>query len=300
MDRYREMQVFDAVARAGSLAAGARLLGLSTATVMRIVAALETRLRCELLLRGPRGVSLSASGEAFAARCRQILQALAEAEGSATGLHAHPSGQLTVSVPLLMADQVFAPIALDYLAAFPEVSLRLQVHEEPPRLLEEGIDVALVIGHQPDSSGFALPVGQVKPVICASPDYLARHGRPVTPEDLKAHQTIAVSAVHASCEWRLRQQEAARSVRLTPRLTCSTVQAAIRAATLGQGLTRCLSHEAHQQLHSGELEALLQAFTGPALPVQLIYREGRRAAARVRTFLDFVVPRLRAHPALRD
>ncbi|CDF83658.1 LysR family transcriptional regulator [Pseudomonas knackmussii B13] len=299
MDRFREMQVFDAVARAGSLAAGARLLALSTATVMRVVAALETRLGCELLLRGPRGVSLSDSGEAFAASCRQILLALAEAESSAAGLHAHPAGQLTVSVPLLMADQVFAPIALDYLAAFPEVRLRLQVHEEPPRLLEDGIDVALVIGHLPDSSGFALPVGQVTPVVCAAPDYLARHGRPTTLDALKAHQCIAVSAVHASSEWRFRQQEAARSVRLAPRLTCSTVQAAIRAATLGQGLARCLSHEAHQELRSGQLEALLQDFAGPALPAQLIYREGRRAAARVRTFLDFVVPRLRAHPALR-
>ncbi|WP_178123585.1 LysR family transcriptional regulator [Pseudomonas sp. JS3066] len=296
MGRYREMEVFDAVARAGSLAAGARLLGLSTATVMRMVTALETRLQTTLLLRGPRGIGLSVTGEAFATSSRQLLQEIAEAESSVTGLHAHPAGQLTISVPLLMTHQVFAPIALDYLAAFPDVRLIAQTHEDVPHLLEDGIDVALVIGHLPDSSDFALPVGMVNPIVCAAPDYLARQGRPQTPDDLKAHLIIATGAMS---EWRFLHQGAPRSVRLAPRLTCSTRNAAIRAATLGLGLTRCMSHEAHQELQEGRLEAVLEDFAAPGLPVGLIYREGRRAAARVRTFLDFAVPRLRAHPALR-
>ncbi|MFR0693206.1 LysR family transcriptional regulator [Enterobacterales bacterium AE_CKDN230030158-1A_HGKHYDSX7] len=299
MSRYREMQVFDAVARCGSLAAGARRLELSTATVMRSIAALEARLHCELLLRGPRGVELSPSGEAFAARCRQILQDIDEAEGSANGLHAHPAGLLNLSLPLLVADQVFAPIALEYLAAFPDVRLVSRHREDLPRLLEDGIDVALVIGVLPDSSGFALPVGTVRPIICGAPGYLARHGTPQTPEDLKGHSIVVAGSQSAVSEWRFRHAGAARSVRLTPRLACSTSNAALRAASLGLGLTRCLSHEAHGELSSGRLQPVLQDYAAPSLPVQLIYREGRRAAARVRTFLDFVVPRLRAHPALR-
>jgi len=293
------MQAFDAVARAGSLAAGARQLELSTATVMRLVAALESRLHCELLLRGPRGVELSASGEAFAASCRQILQGVDEAEGSLSGLQAHPAGQLNLSLPLLMAERILAPIALDYLAAFPDVRLVSRHREDLPRLLEEGLDVALVIGALPDSSGFALPVGTVRPVICASPDYLDCHGTPQAPEDLKGHSIIVSSSQAAVSEWRFRHQGAPRSVRLSPRLACSTAHAAIRAASLGLGLTRCMSHEAHAELSSGRLQMVLQDYAAPGLPVQLIYREGRRAAARVRTFLDFVVPRLRAHPALR-
>ncbi|WP_174824594.1 LysR family transcriptional regulator [Pseudomonas denitrificans (nom. rej.)] len=299
MSRYREMQAFDAVARSGSLAAGARRLELSTATVMRLVAALESRLQCELLLRGPRGVELSASGEAFAASCRQILQGIDEAEGSLDGLQAHPAGQLNLTLPLLMADRLFAPIALDYLAAFPDVRLVSRHREDLPRLLEDGIDVALVIGTLPDSSGFALPVGTVRPVICASPDYLTRHGVPQAPEDLKAHRIIVAGSQGAVSEWRFRHQGAPRSVRFSPKLACSTTHAAIRAASLGLGLTRCMSHEAHAELSSGDLQVVLQDYAAPGLPVQLIYREGRRAAARVRTFLDFVVPRLRAHPALR-
>lgn len=300
MGRYREMEVFDAVARAGSLAAGARLLDLSTATVMRLVSALEVRLQTTLLLRGPRGVSLSAAGEAFAASSRQILQEVADAESSAAGLHAHPAGQLTISVPLLMAHQVFAPIALDYLAAFPEVRMVAHAREDVPHLLEDGIDVALVVGHLADSSDFALPVGTVKPVVCAAPAYLARQGRPQTPDDLKAHLVIASFANGATNEWRFLHEGAPRSVRLAARLTCSTRNGAIRAATLGLGLTRCMSFEVHQELQDGRLETVLDDFAAPGLPVELIYREGRRAAARVRTFLDFVVPRLRAHPALRN
>lgn len=299
MGRFREMEVFDAVARAGSLAAGARLLGLSTATAMRLIAVLEERLQTTLLLRGPRGVSLSDAGEAFATSSRQILLEVTEAERSVAGLHAHPVGQLTLSVPLLMAHQVFAPIALDYLAAFPEVCVVTHAREDIPRLLEDGIDVALVVGHLADSSDFALPVGTVRPVVCAAPDYLARQGRPQTPDDLKAHLVIASSGNGAANEWRFLREGAPRSVRLAPRLTCSTRNGAIRAATLGLGLTRCMSFEAHQELQDGRLETVLDDFAAPGLPVQLIYREGRRAAARVRTFLDFVVPRLRAHPALR-
>ncbi|MBB4864178.1 DNA-binding transcriptional LysR family regulator [Pseudomonas nitritireducens] len=299
MSRYRQMQVFDAVVQGGSLAAGARQLGLSTATVMRSVAALEARLHCQLLRRGPRGIELSTRGEAFAASCRNILRAVDAAQGSAEDLHAHPAGLLQVSLPLSLADLVFAPIALDYLAAFPDVSLLGRTREDLPRLLEDGIDIALVIGTLPDSSGFALPVGTVRPVVCAAPQYLARQGTPQAPEELKMHSIIVAGSLGALSEWRFRQQDAARAVRLAPRLACSTANAAIGAALQGLGLTRCLSHEVHRELSAGQLQVVLDDYAAPGVPVHLIYREGRRASARVRSFLDFVVPRLRAHPALR-
>lgn len=295
MNPYREMQLFLAVAEAGSLAAGARALQLSQATVMRAIAVLETRLDSQLLLRGPRGISLSPAGEGFAESCRSILQRLAEAERSVSGLHARPAGQLTLALPLLMTHQVLTPVALAYLTAFPEVSLATRACEELPRLLEEGIDLALVVGHLPSSSGFAVPIGQVRPLVCAAPAYLQRHGRPSEPQALREHCIIASSSTGHAADWRFADCQ----LKLAPRLLCSTPQAAIRAALAGFGLTRCLSHEAHQELHSGQLEAVLEDFAAAPLPVQLYYREGRRAAARVRSFLDFAVPRLRAHPALR-
>jgi DNA-binding transcriptional LysR family regulator len=295
MSHHREMQVFLAVAQAGSLAAAARALQLSQATVMRTLAGLETRLDSTLLLRGPRGVSLSPAGERFAESCQRILQRVEEAERSVTGLHASPAGQLNLALPLLMMHQVLTPIAVDYLAAFPEVSLATLAREELPRLLEEGIDLAVVVGHLPSSSGFAVPLGQARPLVCASPAYLARWGRPASPHDLPAQRTIASSSTGHAGEWRFADGQ----IKLAPRLTCSTPQAAIRAALAGFGLTRCLSYEAHQELRSGQLVAVLEDFAAAPMPVQLYYREGRRAAARVRSFLDFAVPRLRAHPAFQ-
>ncbi|MGE8498886.1 MAG: LysR family transcriptional regulator [Pseudomonas sp.] len=297
MSRYQEMQVFAAVAQAGSLAAAARLLDLSSATVMRSVAALEARLNTVLLVRSPRGVSLSPTGEAFAASCRQILQGVLEAERSVLGLHSDPVGQLTLSAPLLMTPQVLLPITLGYLDAFPEVQVVTQSHDGIPRLLDEGIDIALVVGPLPNSSGFAIPVGTVRPVVCGAPGYLAQRGRPATPDDLRQHRLVTATSAGYVEAWRFRQGHAVQWIKPQPVLSCTTQQAAIRAAIAGLGLTRCLNHEVHQELQAGQLEAVLCDAAPEGLPVNLIYREGRRATVRVRTFLDFAVPQLRAHPA---
>lgn len=297
MSRYREMQTFDAVVQTRSLAAAARQMNLSTATVMRTIAALEARMNTPLLLRGPRGVSLNPAGVQFALSCRQILGQIEIAERSVAGVHACPSGQLTVSLPRLLDQQLFTPIALAYLEAFPEISLVTRASEGVPKLLEEGIDVALVLGHLPNSSGFAIPVGSVRPIVCGSPGYLAKWGRPETPQDLKAHRTVQTTATGHEAEWRFRCEQSTLSVRPAPVLTCTTQRAAICAAALGLGLIRCLSYEVHHELQNGSLEPVLNSFANEELPAQLLYRDGRRAEARVRTFIDFATPRLRAHPA---
>lgn len=297
MSRYRQMQVFDAVAQAGSLAAAARQLGLSVATVMRTVAALETRLNATLLHRGPRGVSLTPSGEQFALSCQYILEQTEEAERSAAGVHACSGGQLTLALPLLMDHQVVTPIALDYLDAFPDVQLITRASEGEPKLLEDGLDVALVLGQLANSSEFAVALGWVRPIVCAAPSYLARQGRPQAPEDLKHHGAVITSSPGYEASWKFQCGRSTRLVKPHPALTCSTQGAAIHAATLGLGLVRCLSYEAHAELQSGLLEPVLQPFASPGVPAQLIYRHGRRAEARVRSFIDFATPRLRAHPA---
>jgi DNA-binding transcriptional LysR family regulator len=263
MDRYRQMQVFDAVAQAGSLALAARNLNITPVTVSRTVAALEARLNTVLLVRSSRGSLLSPTGEQFASHCQSILQGVEQAQCSVAGLHAHAAGRLTVAVPALLAHPWFMSVALEYLAAFPEVQLVMLARESLPNLLEEGIDVALVVGPLADSSGFAIPLGMARQVLCAAPHCLVAQGR----------------APHK------------------PMVSCTTRQATIAAAVCGLVQVRCLSVEVHQHLQNGQLQAL-PGPPMPALPMHLVYREGRKATARVRTFIDFAVPRLRNHPAL--
>lgn len=298
MDRHGQMQAFLAVSQTLSLAAAARQLGLSAPTVTRAVEALEQRLGLALLQRSTQGVTLTEAGQRFAADCERLLQQVREAEASAAGLHLEPRGRLTVSMPLLLGQQVLTPMLLDYLQRFPDVDVVVRYLERLPNLHEEGLDVAIVAGNLPDSSLVALPVGQVRRVVCASPGYLARHGEPQAPADLARHRIIHALADSRLPEWRFRVDGELRPYPLRPRLACATTQGAIQAACLGGGLTRCLGYQAHEQLANGQLRTVLAPFAPPPVPLHVVYREGRRAAARVRSFVDLAVAGLRNHGAL--
>lgn len=299
MDRHHEMRVFQAVVSDLSLAAAARRLNISAPTVTRAIAALEQRLGTPLLQRSTRGVSLTEAGERFAGDCQRILQEVAEAEASASGLHAEPRGHLHLAMPLLFGQQIMTATLLDYLQAYPHVQIFAQYLDRFPNLHEEGVDVAVLVGALADSSLFALQVGSIRRVVCASPDYLQHHGIPQRPQDLSAQQIIHSSADARLPEWRFQEQDKPLTVSLRPRLICATNQAAIVAACNAGGVIRCMSYQVHDLLEQGRLTRLLQAYEPAPLPVYLAYREGRKAAARVRSFVDLAVSRLREHPALR-
>lgn len=299
MDRLQEMQVFLAVSQSLSLAAAARSLNISTPTATRAIDALEQRLGCALVQRSTRGIKLTDAGERYAPDCQRILQQLQEAEASACGLHREPRGRLCLSAPLLFGQQILTPIVLDYLHQFGEVQISSRYLDRAPNLHEEGIDVAVLAGNLPDSSLFAIRVGSIRRVICASPDYVAAHGAPETPDQLQQHHIIHSTADARLPEWRFRVDGDLCHVGLRPRLSCSTNQAAINAACLGGGLSRCMSYQIHDLLSSGRLLTVLAAYELSPIPVHIVYREGRKAAARVRSFVDFAAGRLREHPALR-
>lgn len=298
MDRHHEMRVFQAVVADLSLAAAARGLQLSAPTVTRAIAALEQRLGVALLERSTRGVTLTTAGERFANDCRRILQEVDEAEASASGLHAQPRGQLKLAMPLLFGQQLLTPILLDYLNAYPDVQIVADYLDRVPNLHEEGVDVAVQVGNLPDSSLFALKVGSIRRVVCASPTYLAEYGVPEQPGDLARHRLVHSSADARLPEWRFQQPNGLVTVSFRPRLSCATNQAAIAAACRNAGLIRCMSYQVHESLEQGRLRPVLRDFEPAALPVHIVYREGRKAAARVRSFVDFAVARLREHPAL--
>jgi len=294
MDRHDQMAAFLTVVEDRSLAAAARRLNVSAPTVTRAIAALESRLGVALLVRSTRGVELTQAGERFAHDCARIVRGVAEAERSAVGLHAQPRGLLTLAAPLLFGQHLLTPILLDYLEEYPDVQLAGQFMDRVPNLHEEAVDVAVLAGDLPDSSLFATKVGSIRRVVCASPVYLAAHGEPEVPGALVGHRVVHSLADARLPEWRFQQDGALQTVGFRPRLTCATNQAALVAASRGAGLTRCMSYQIAGPLAAADLKLVLTAYELPAMPVHVAYREGRRAAARVRSFVDFMVARLRA------
>jgi DNA-binding transcriptional LysR family regulator len=292
MERYRDMQLFAALAGQPSLASAARHAQVSGPTLVRAIARLEARLRVVLLQRSTRGVNLTDAGHGYLADCVRLLAAVDAAEASANGSHVQAQGNLRVFLPLLFSRYVMTPLLAGYLEHYPGVRVFARYHDYYPNLHEEGLDVAVLVGELPSSSLIARQVGQVRTLLCASPDYLAARGEPQHPADLKQHHLIAsAEAVH----WDFPHY----ALKARARLSCATVQGAINAAVQGAGVIRCLSYPVHDHLISGQLRRVLPAFELPPLPVHVVYREGRHAPMRVRSFVDYCVTALRGHPAFQ-
>lgn len=293
MDRFRELSTFVAVAQDGAFNAAARRLNLSPPAVTRLVTALEARIGARLFTRTTRRVALTEAGDRLLADAGRILAELDEAEASAAGAHQSPRGVLRVTAPVMFGQRHIAPILRDYLDAFRDVSATVLFVDRIVDLIDEGLDVAVRIGDLPDSSLSATRVGAVRRVTVASPGYLAAHGTPVAPEDLAEHQIIQPAGLIQRPEWVFVAGGETRIVRLTPRLTVNTIAAALDGARAGWGISNMLSYQAAAELAEGQLVEILHDFEDRRMPVHLVHSEGRRAAAKVRTFIDFAARRLR-------
>lgn len=304
MDQLACLRVFVAVADAGGFAPAARQLGISAAAATRAVAALEAHLASRLFQRSTRRVRLTELGAAYLQDSRRVLEELALADARATGARASPQGLLTVTAPVLFGRRHVAPVLLDFLATHPEVTGRILLVDRVVNLVEEGLDVAVRIARLPDSGLVAIPLGVVRRVLVASPDYLERHGVPTTPAELGGHLAIAINSLGGpALPWQFAQAPG-RAERLAPgippqvRLTVNAGDVALDAAIAGHGLTRLLSYQVADAVSAGRLRLLLEDHEPPVLPVQLVHAEGRQEAGKVRAFIDFTVSRLRGHPAL--
>lgn len=298
MDRFQEMQVFLAVAEEQGFAAAARRLHLSPPSVTRAVAALEERIGTLLLARTTRSVHLTEAGQRYVEDCRRILAELQEAEESAAGSHAIARGQLTLTAPVLFGELYVTPLMVGYLEQHPAVTIKALLLDRVANMVDEGIDVAVRIGNLPDSGLHAVPVGTVRQVVCAAPAYLQRHGRPEHPRDLHAARIVLAASSSLLTDWQFSAPEGTLNIRPEARLIVSANQAAINAAQLGWGLTRVLSYQVASQVTAGELELLLERFEPPPLPIHVVYQGGRTVPAKVRSFVDYCVERLRADAGL--
>jgi DNA-binding transcriptional LysR family regulator len=288
MDRIDAMQAFVAVADLRGFAPAARKLGMSPSGVTRLVAALEDRLGARLLQRTTRSVTLTDAGTRYLVRARRILADVEEAEGSTQDERTRPNGRLAVSAPVGFGRLHVSPVMSAYLTRFPEVSGELRLSDRMINLVEEGVDLAVRIGHLPDSSLVARHVGEMRRIVVASDNYLKQHGEPATPEAIASHQTIQFGAISASADWRFVRDD--REIRVTsaPRFSTNSADAAIQYAEQDGGLTRVLAYQAADAIRGGRLRIVLAKFEPPPLPIHIVYPTSRLLSAKVRTFIDLV------------
>ena len=291
MDRLESMSVFVAVVAAGSFSAASRQLRMPLPTVSRKVAEIESHLNAKLLVRSTRKLVLTEAGQAYVEDCKRILEAVTEAERGASGQYNAPQGELTITAPIVFGRLHVLPVVAEFLRAYARVDVRLLLIDRALNLVEDRLDLAVRIGALPDSRLVASKVGQIRRVVCASPGYLEERGTPKTPQDLLKHECVTFTGLTDAGSWTFRDHE---TVRVRSRLTTSTAEAAIDATLAGIGLTCTLSYQIADAVKAGQLAVVLRKFEPPPLPVSLIYVHESRITAKLRAFVDFAAPRLRA------
>lgn len=299
MDRFHQLQVYVAVAEQEGFAAAARRLQLSPPAVTRAVAALEDTLGVKLLDRTTRHVRVTEAGRRYLDDARQILAGLEAADDAAAGINAEPRGHLAVTAPVMFGRLFVMPGIVDYLQQYPGMEVEAVFLDRSVNLLEEGLDVGVRIGELPDSSMRALRVGAVRHVLVATPAYLARHGTPQVPQDLRQHSLIAAAAGGFGSGWRFSGADSEHPLKTDARLTVTSNDAAISAALAGFGIARQLSYQVTAEVEAGLLQVLLPRYQPPDYPVHIVHRESRHASARVRAFIDLLAQRLRREPCLQ-
>jgi DNA-binding transcriptional LysR family regulator len=293
MDKLVAMTTFVRIVEAGSLTAAADTLDASLPTVVRTLAALERHLGVSLLKRTTRRIHLTDEGAQYLERCRVILSALQEAEDAVVSRRSEPAGKLTVTASALFGRRYIAPIVYDFVRRHPRVKADILFVDRVVNLVEEGVDVGVRIAHLKDSSMVAIPVGRTRRVVCASEQYLRRHGIPKTPNDVRNHACIRHVGLTPRTEWQFRAGARHVSVPINSVLTSNDIDSAVHACVDGLGLGMFLSYMVALNRKQGELKYVLEKFETEPTTVQVIYPQSKLLSTTVRAFIDECVGKLR-------
>ncbi|WP_215779916.1 LysR family transcriptional regulator [Paludibacterium sp. B53371] len=289
MDRLEAMSMLLAVVERGSLSSAARTRQVPLATLSRKIADLEASLGTRLLIRTTRKLTLTDAGVAYVAAARRILEQVEEAEREAAGEFTTPKGELVMTAPLMFGRLHVLPLVAEFLAANPQISIRLLLSDRNVDLVSDHVDLALRIGKLPDSTMGATQIGEMRTVTCASPALLAAHRGPQTPDDLRAFPCVTVDAPMPTQSWRFCHPGtgAAIDVTIQPRLTVTTPEAAAQAAIHQVGIARLLHYQAAEGVRQGALQILLQDYEPVPAPVHLLHVLRGQMPLKLRSFLDF-------------
>jgi DNA-binding transcriptional LysR family regulator len=294
MDRLDAMSVLLAVVDAGSLSAASRQVGAPLSTVSRKISDLEALLGTRLFIRSSRKILLTEAGQSYVAACKRILADVEEAERAASGEYSAPRGDLVVTAPVVFGRLHVLPLVNEFLATYPEIDIRLVLADRVVHLVDDHVDVALRIGALPDSSLVAIRLGDIRRVVCGSPAYFEEHGVPGTPQALSSHACVTFDGLSSPANWTFGAGRAQETVAVHSRLVVNTAEAAIDAAAAGLGVTRVLSYQVAAARRAGQLEIVLADFEPEPWQVSLVHAGQGPLPIKLRAFLDFAAPRLRA------
>jgi DNA-binding transcriptional LysR family regulator len=288
MDHFKQISTFVDVAARGSLSAAARAEGIAPAVIGRRLDALETRLGVKLLQRTTRKIALTHEGLAFLENCQRILLDLENAESQVSERSARPSGHLLVSAPAGFGRQHVAPLVASFLAEYRDVSLTLNLNDRVVDLIGEGIDVAIRIADLSDSSLVGVKLADNKRVVVGSPDYLRKHGRPRSPDELSHHNCLAISNDGSQRGWTFRQNGKILTVKVAGTMGCNDGAVLHDWALAGRGLAWRSMWEVGTEIEAGLLTTVLDEFAAPGNDIYAVFAQRQHLPLRIRAFVDYL------------
>lgn len=295
MDRLEAMALLVDVVERGGFSAAARLRGMPVTTLSRRISDLENRLGAKLLVRTTRQVSLTDSGLAYLSAAKRILGEVEEAEKNAAGEFLAPKGELIITAPIFFGKLHVMPVIQEFLTLHPQINVRLILLDRNVHLVESHVDMAVRIGPLPDSSMVATRIGELRLMVCASPQLLEIHGVPGRPEDLRNLPCVTFEGPLPSPVWNFRDPSSGASIDIPvrSRLSVSLAEAAVDAAVNHIGATRLLEYQLSHAMRLGLLRPILEEYEPATLPVHVVHAARGQLPLKMRLFLDLAVPRLR-------
>lgn len=292
MNKLQQMQAFVAVADSGSFVRAASAMNVSKTAVSRLVSDLEARLGVRLIQRTTRRLSLTAEGQVFLERCRELLGTVESIEAEVTAHAEHAIGHLRINVPVSYGTMILGPLWPRFLARHPQVSLEVTLADRFVDVVDEGYDLAVRIGNLRPSTLVGRRLGATRLVLCASPGYLRERGEPTHPAELSAHATIGYSLLTTGDQWHFDGPQGPVAVRVSPRMHSNSGYTCCVAALADQGIVLEPMFLVRSHLASGALRELMPAYRGPTFGIHALYPSRRHLAPKVRLLVAFLAEAL--------
>lgn len=297
-DSFQAISIFVKVAETRSFTKAARRLGMSPSGVSKVLARLEERLGVRLMNRTTRNVSLTADGDAFFERCRQILSELQDAETAVTGRVTKLQGRFRIQTPVAFGRKIVIPLLAQFVKANKGLVVDVELSDRAPDLAEEGLDAVVHIGDVQSSSVVVRKLCNLRYVTVASPDYLAQYGEPMTPDDLQRHSCLAYYVPHTNRyrDWHFDVEGHHLSKAISGALNINSAEGLLDAALAGAGIATISTFIAADAVRSGQLRIVLRHYISEGPAISIVYLSRRHLSARVRAFVDYLAAQMSPAP----